>query len=291
MKELLKPPIILLGNFRSGTTIAQKLIGLHPSTVTWYEPRTLWVYADPGRPHDEFHESDATQDVVRYIRRRFLKYQSKHQGRRILEKTPSNVLRVPYVHAIFPDATYLYIIRNPFSYISSMELKWQKRKTWAGLLRTLKDTPPTQLHHYGGDFLSHMVMGRILKKKYMSIYGPRYRGIDIDLKEQDKLTVMARQWAVCSRIAREQVAQLRGQRVLSFRYEDLVENPEAWLEQIYRHCDLELDDGILRQAKAMIDPGRGEKWLRLHQQELKRLIPLMREEMTACGYDVPAALQ
>ncbi|TIS11405.1 MAG: sulfotransferase, partial [Mesorhizobium sp.] len=34
----LKPPIFLIGNYRSGTTITQKLIGLHPDVVTWYEP-------------------------------------------------------------------------------------------------------------------------------------------------------------------------------------------------------------------------------------------------------------
>ena len=34
----LRPPIFLIGNYRSGTTIAQNLIGLHPDVVTWYEP-------------------------------------------------------------------------------------------------------------------------------------------------------------------------------------------------------------------------------------------------------------
>ena len=104
-KEL-KPPIFLIGNYRSGTTIAQKLIGLHPDIVTWYEPRTLWLYADPARRHDEFAENDATEKVVRYIRDRFLEYQSRHGGRRIMENTPSNVLRVPFVHEIFPDAVH-----------------------------------------------------------------------------------------------------------------------------------------------------------------------------------------
>ena len=46
MAARLKPPIFLIGNYRSGTTITQNLIGLHPDIVTWYEPRTLWLYAD-----------------------------------------------------------------------------------------------------------------------------------------------------------------------------------------------------------------------------------------------------
>src|SRR3990170_8678052 len=112
MTDTLRPPIILIGNYRSGTSITQKLIGLHPDIATWYEPRTLWLYADPRRPHDEFDETDATEKVVRYIRGRFLSYQKRHGNRRIMEKTPSNILRVPYVRAIFPEATLLLITRN-----------------------------------------------------------------------------------------------------------------------------------------------------------------------------------
>lgn len=291
MREMLKPPIFLFGNYRSGTTIAQNLVGLHPSVVTWYEPRTLWLYADPGRSHDEFSQCDASGKVARYIRRRFAKYQRAHGNRRIIENTPSNVLRVPYVHAIFPEATYLYITRNPFSCISSMELKWQGKKKWAGLLRTLKNTPVMQLHYYAGDFIEYVILRRVMKDKYMRVYGPRYRGLDGDMKKYDKLTVMARQWAYCNRKAREDLAKIGHGRVFSFRYEDLVETPEACLRQIYRHCDLPWDDSILRQARELIDPGRQLKWLRLDKQQLKAIVPHVQEEMDVCGYDVPSALR
>src|SRR5262245_51552320 len=120
----LKAPIFLIGHHRSGTTITQSLIGLHPDIAIWYEPRTLWRCADPARRHDEFDEHDATENVSSYIRRQFLKFQSRHGGRQIMEKTPSNVLRVPYVYEIFPEATYMFMTRNPFSCISSNEVKW-----------------------------------------------------------------------------------------------------------------------------------------------------------------------
>ncbi len=56
----LRRPIILLGNFRSGTTMLQRIIAKHPDVVEFYEPVGLWLYADPSRNHDEFDESDAT---------------------------------------------------------------------------------------------------------------------------------------------------------------------------------------------------------------------------------------
>lgn len=100
----LKPPIILIGNYRSGTSLVQNLVALHPDIVKWYEPRTMWLYADPGRRHDEFDENDATENVVGYLRQRFLDFQRQHGNRRVMEKTPANILKIPYVNTIFPEA-------------------------------------------------------------------------------------------------------------------------------------------------------------------------------------------
>lgn len=286
----LKPPIFLIGNYRSGTTITQKLIGLHPDVVTWYEPKTLWLYADPARRHDEFVKADASEKVVRYIRNRFLDYQLRNGNRQIMENTPANVLRVPFIHQIFPKAIFLYITRNPFSYISSMELKWQRAKSFKGLLRLLKETPATQVHYYVGDVVKQIVAKRILHRKYTSIYGPRYKGIDRDLQEHQKLTVIARQWARGNRMAREDLARLGEGRVLSFRYEDLIQDPELVLRRIYEHCGLHCSDDILRVAKEMIDPGRQQKWLRLDANELAAIIPEVRDEMGFYRYEIPPSL-
>lgn len=287
----LRPPIFLFGNYRSGTTITQKLIGLHPDIVTWYEPRTLWLCADPGRRHDEFSAEDATPRVVHYLRSRFLKFQEQNGGRRIMENTPSNVLRVPYVHAIFPEAVFLYMTRNPFSCISSMELKWQRTKTWGGIRRTLAVTPATQLHHYAGVYLKQILVKKVLRRKYSPLYGPRYRGIESDLQTLGKLQLIARQWACGNRKAREDLAALGAGRTLVFRYEDLMQDTAATLRLIYEHCGLILTDGIVRQAREMVDPGRQQKWLRLAPADLRAILPELREEMAVCGYGVPASLQ
>lgn len=291
MEERLKPPIFLIGNYRSGTTIAQKLVGLHPGVVTWYEPRTLWLYADPGRRHDEFTERDATRKVIRYIRSRFLDYQTRNGNRQIMENTPSNVLRVPYVNAIFPEAIYLYITRNPFSCISSMELKWQRTKTWSGIRRSLQSTPVTQIPHYAAEFLRQRVHKRILRRKYSPAYGPRYSGFDKDLTEHDRLTIIARQWARGNRKAREDLARLRPGRVFFFRYEDLVQETETTVRAVYDHCGFSCSDEIVCTARGMVDPGRQEKWRRLDREHLRAIIPEIRDEMASYGYDIPAALQ
>jgi hypothetical protein len=290
MPSELKPPIILFGNTRSGTTIVQKVVSTHPDIVQWYEPRTLWLYADPGRRHDEFDESDATDQVKRYIRNQFLKFQKQHGNRVVMEKTPANILKIPYVRAIFPEATYLFIVRNPFSFISSVEKKWQRPVSSKGIVRRLKSTPITQLHHYAGRLIGDRFNKWILRRKYLSLWGPRYKGLEQDLKTHDLLTVIARQWAACSRKAEKDLALFDDGQVLRLRYEDFVIDPISDLERICTHCGLEMTDAMVRAAKEWVKPDRQLKWQRFDPRDLARIIPEISDEMGRHGYEVPTEI-
>lgn len=287
MTSELRPPIILLGNTRSGTTIVQRVVATHPDVVGWYEPRTLWLYADPGRPHDVFDERDATERVKRYIRGQFLKYQRRHGNCIVLEKTPANIFKIPYVRAILPEATWLYIVRDPFAFISSVELKWQSSATTKGLRRRLEHTPVTQLHYHAARLLRDQFTRRVLRQQYLKVWGPRYEGIHDDLKRCDLLTVIARQWAEGSRRAERDLASFPGGSVLRLRYEDFVMDPVADLERICAHCGLQMTDAMMRAARAWVKPDRLDKWRRFDPRELARILPEIREEMQRHGYPVP----
>lgn len=290
MSSELKPPIILFGNPRSGTTIVQKVIATHPDIVGWYEPNALWVYADPGRAHDEFDENDATEKVKRYIRRRFLKYQKQNGNRTIMEKTPQHMLRVPYVHAIFPEANFLFIVRDPFSFISSVEYKWQRTVTGRGIIRRLKDTPVSQLPHWVRRYIVQQISKRILRRKYLAVWGPRYKGIQDDLKTYDQLTVIARQWSVPSRKAEDDMASFGNGQVLRLKYEDFVEDPVSDLERICAHCGLEMSSDMATAARQMVKSDRKLKWKRFDPSDLARVLPEIRDEMQRHGYMVPAEI-
>jgi hypothetical protein len=290
MSGKLKPPIILIGNFRSGTTLLQKLVSTHPDVVSLYEPVGLWLYADPGRSHDEFDERDATDKVKRYIRNEFLKYQQQHENRIIVEKTPHNILRIPYVRAIFPEAHFLYIIRNPLSFVSSVELKWQQPATRKRIVKRLKTTPVTQLHHYLKRFLNQQWNNRILRRKYLSIWGPRYKGIQEDLKTEDLMVVMARQWSRASSKAERDLALFEEGQVLRLRYEDFVQDPISDMERICAHCGLQMTDDMTKTVKEIVKTDRKLKWQRFEPPVLTQIIPELYEEMERHGYEIPAEI-
>jgi hypothetical protein len=290
MPDELKPPIFIFGNTRSGTTIVQKVMSLHPEITGWYEPNALWLYANPGRIHDEFDECDATNKVKQYIRQRFLKYQQQHGNCVVLEKTPQNILRIPYVRAIFPEATFLFIVRNPFSFISSVEYKWQRPVTGGGIVRRLKDMPLSQLHHWVRRYLVQQINKRILRRKYLSIWGPRYKGIQQDLKTHDQLTVIARQWSIPSMKAEKAMAAFEEGQILRLKYEDFVDNPISDLERICAHCRLEMTDDMMNAARQMVKSDRKIKWQRFDPCDLARIIPEISGEMQRHGYVIPAEI-
>lgn len=287
MSHELIPPIILFGNTRSGTSMVQNLLATHPRVVPWYEPRTLWLCADPGREHDEFEEVDATDSVKRHIRSRFLKYQLEHGNRIVMEKTPANIFKIPYVRAILPEATFLFIVRNPFSFISSVELKWQRTLTGKGIRRRLKSTPVTQLHYYAGRFIRQYFDKRVLGRKYQSTWGPRYKGMEKDLQNNDLMTVIARQWSRGSNKAERDLARFGKDQILRLRYEDFVQDPVADLERICVHCALDMTPDMVRAAHEKVYSDRRFKWRRFDPRDLARLLPEIREEMERHGYEVP----
>lgn len=290
MSGELKPPIVLFGNFRSGTTMLQKLIATHPQVVSLYEPVGLWLYADPRRSHDEFGEEDATDKTKRYIRSKFLKYQLQNGNRIIVEKTPHNLLRIPYVRAILPDAHFLYLVRDPLSFVSSVELKWQQPATKNRIVKRLKSTPITQLQHYLKRFLSQQWNNRILRRKYLSIWGPRYKGIQEDLIRENLMTVIARQWARSSSKAEKDLALFKDGQVLRLKYEDFVQDPISHMQHICAHCDLQMTDEMAETVREMVKTDRILKWQRFEPHVLAQIIPELKYEMARHGYEVPVEI-
>lgn len=283
----LKPPIFLLGNVRSGTTMLWRFFGQHPEVQAWYEPRTVWMYADPGRPHDRFDASDATPRVIRYIRKRFLKYQRQHGNLQIMEKTPSNVLRIPYVRAIFPESKFAYIIRDPLANLSSSELKWQSAIAGRRLRSQLLNTPKSQLPYYAWRMFSDHFRTKVLRQRYVSIWGVRYPGIYENRKRLSVEQIIARQWVACAQQAEEDLAEIDPALVLRLRYEEFVEQPVEQFEKLLQHFDLDMTPELAETIRSTVDPNRRDKWKRLDPHVIAECLPILRDEMQKHGYEIP----
>ena len=105
------------------------------------------------------------------------------------------------VTSSFSERSLICSCNNAFSFISSVEFKWQKPITGKGIRRRLKYTPLSQVHHYAGRLVRDQFNKRVLRRKYLSLWGPRYKGMEQDLKTHDLLTVIARPLKSSSRFS------------------------------------------------------------------------------------------
>lgn len=110
--QLELPMAFVVGCARSGTSILGELLAAHPQVDYLFEVNKIWCCA--GEPSDGSHRLSAdaaTRRVCRMLRRAFRR-QSRPGAGLIVEKSPRNALRIPFLRAAFPHAKIIHIIRD-----------------------------------------------------------------------------------------------------------------------------------------------------------------------------------
>src|SRR4029079_16358829 len=86
--------------------------------------------------------ADATDGVVSHLKDAFVSQLRDHEQQRppggptrMLEKTPKNALRIPFLAEAFPDGRFVYLYRDACETISSMLDAWRSGRfvTYADL--------------------------------------------------------------------------------------------------------------------------------------------------------------
>jgi hypothetical protein len=112
---------------RSGSTLLFDLLKPHPKLYSWgdeaYPP---WRAVDPevGGAYGDAFRPGVTLDADA-VQRIYLEGVAAHHGRvprryRLLDKTPPNVLRVPALQEMFPDAVFIHLVRDAPDNIASL---------------------------------------------------------------------------------------------------------------------------------------------------------------------------
>jgi hypothetical protein len=209
-----------------------------------------------------------------------------------MEKTPSNVMRIPYVWEIFPEAKYLYVIREPLACLSSANLRWElkkgikRRRAW----QRFQETAKTQLHWYAGRAVMDYVNARLLGNR-IAYFGVRYPGFARDVHRLAPLALAATQWVKCAQQADVDLPGIPPESLLRFRYEELVENPVEHFNRILDHVGLAMTGELESKLREWVDPGRRDKWRRLERETLASILPILRDEVLNQGYSIPEELE
>jgi len=274
-------PVFVVGCSRSGTTVTYETIAMSPRLLSfgheipefwdslWGPHHNRWESEAAGAEHALPAHRDAAQ---RYF------FQRLGLGR-VLDKTCINVMRVPYLHALFPNARFVYIHRDGRDNVSSLMDGWLHDGHFA--LGKLLGPFPCPVAIDGGAF-----------HEWSFFLPPGWRDYnDAPLEE-----VCALQWLAANRFALDASRQIPPEQWIQLRYEDIFDRPLAMFREVFERLELPFDDAIERRCATLdtrptsIVKGapKKEKWKAQHAAKIERVVPRIGPMMAELGYDVDA---
>ena len=241
-------PVFIVGIGRSGTTILGTILSLHRDVGYLSEPKALWHSIFPeedvsgnysgGPARYRLFAEDATELVRCAARRLFGVYLTATLARRAIDKDPELVFRVPFVRAIFPDARFVFLIRDGWSTCHSIS-EWSKNHG-----RRVNG----EVHDWWG------VDNRKWKLMVDQLVpgDPSFSGIvDAVTTLHTHIDMAVVEWIVTMREGLRQLEE-HADCVYPLRYESLVANPQRELCTLLDFCRLPQDDKVIAYAQAVL---------------------------------------
>ena len=279
---LISKPIFVIGCNRSGTTLLFETLSRHPSLWSLYvEAQDVWYKHYPIHSEDgdrvtecpsvlvrnELHSSlysmahnkECLKDrtVWKFVPRKLMQRPVvnvyKTPPIRLVEKTPANCLRIPFLARLFPDAKFIFVVRQGEDVVSSLMEGW---KVWS------------RTEHTAWSF-----------NKWHYIVPPGWqRWVGRQLVE-----ICAFQWIEANTTAWADLNEHCQGRYLLVRHEDLLAKPQAEYETIRAFCELppskyftaQLDSIKSRVYTTGGSAPRLGKWKDLHYTEITSIRPLL----------------
>ena len=265
-------PVFVIGAPRSGTSMLFAILRTCRALTHWPgEAHEVWEAdhhpALTGWSSNVLGADDATDEVAARIRREL--YLATGSRRRLVDKTPRNTLRVPFIDAVFPDARFVFLQRDGRDNVNSLINAWRTPR-----FRTYELPEP------------HAIPGADPRWWKFVLY-PGW--------EQDRNgpleIVCAKQWKLCNDFAFGALRALGEERWTRVRYEDLDADPEGEVGRVMDFIGLSYEPEVRERARAsgtipvnVVTPPERGKWRRENPREIAAILPLIRSTMEELGY-------
>jgi hypothetical protein len=170
---------------------------------------------------------------------------------RFLEKTPKNALRIPFLKAVFPEARFLFLYREPRQNISSLLEGWRSRR-----------------------FVAYREMPGWPYQEWSFLLIPGWE----KLIDRPLVEIAAQQWRVANEYIQADVQALPRGDWLLVTYEDITRQPAETMQKISQFASLRWDESVqqavsgdLPLSQMVISPPVPDKW-RKHEAEIAPLL-------------------
>ncbi len=272
---LARRPIFILGCSRAGTTLVYKTFSEAREIGSLQrETHDFWVDLHPlAEKHWDTHALTAA-DASSRDRDAVSRYFYAHTGRhRWVDKNNQNGLCVPYLHALFPDACFVYVKRSPGDNINSLIEGWGKAEEFATWSDELSETVAVDDGHYRRwCFFLAEGWRNYLNAPVEEVCAFQYDAINRAIMAGRDL-VPAAQWS-------------------EIFYEDLVRDPIGGFRQAFERCDLAFTPALEKHCEDVLSMPynafseiRLDKWRDGRNRErIERVMPGVLEVARGMGY-------
>jgi hypothetical protein len=249
MRSRFDRPIFILSAPRSGSTLLFETLAQSPDVATIGGESHRLIEGVPGLSMPARHWSsnrllaeDASPDLAERLAGDFHAALRDRDGAavagrvRMLEKTPKNALRVPFLEAVWPDSEYIYLYRDARETLASMIEAWR-----TGYFRTYPRLPG-----WTGSPWSLLLV-------------PGWE----ELNGRPLLEIVARQWATTTDLLIDDLAHLPAERVRAVTYDGFLANPLEVVTNLARSIGIGWDRDLgdqLPVSKATVSKPAPEKW-------------------------------
>jgi hypothetical protein len=277
----IEQPVFIVSSPRSGSTLMFETLAQAPGlyTIGGEGHGVVEGIAGldvPARGYDSnrLTAADATPGVAANLRDRYAARLFDRERQppaagpvRMLEKTPKNALRIPFLREVFPDARFVYLWRDPREVLASMMEAWE-----SGGFRTYPDLPG-----WSGLPWSLLLV-------------PGWRG----LAGRPLVEIVAAQWAATTTAILDDLAAIDPQHIVVARHDAFLAAPEAEMRRIAAALGLGWDralGGELPLANHTVSAPAADKWRRREAEILAALEPhaeVVERAAAFAGAAVPA---
>ncbi len=275
--RLVKKPIFILGAGRSGTTILGKVLSMHRDVGFLNEPKLLWHVAYPdediigsysrGEAHYRLETEYATEDVIRVVHRIYGFYLAVTGSKRILDKYPEMIFRVPFVLSIFPDAKFILIVRNGADLMCSVE--WWCNK-YSKVARNGESYDWWGINQRKWGLLLDQIVA--LDPAFMDSYEEIRRfSRQVDMAAVEWIATMREGLQIIDKFP---------QKIYLIHYEELANRPLEILNKALEFCELPTDEALLTYASNVLSQAPVRAPIELNPS----IQPLFAETMKSMGY-------
>lgn len=276
-RPLLSRPIFVIGCSRAGTTLVYKTLSESRELGSLQrETHDFWAALHPLAEKDWRTHALSANDASQHDREVVSRYFYSHTGRlRIVDKNNQNGLCVPYLHALFPDAHFVYIKRGPGDNIHSLIEGWGKAEEFA----TWSQDLPVDVAVEGGRY----------KRWCFFLFDSWQRYVNSSIEE-----VCAAQYVAMNRAIIDASKAIPQAEWTEIRYEDLVNDPVEGFRRAFESCGLEFTPDLKKHCAGVLSTPynafseiRLDKWRdQSNRERIERVLPTIADVVGEMGYQL-----